>query len=335
VLISRVLTAETLRAFDASNLAQAIGNTVLLSAGGALVAVALALPIGVLAARHRGRLVRTIESTGYLALGLPGIVVGLSLVFFSLSVVPALYQTALVLAFGYGILFMPKAIGSIRAATGQVPTSLEDVSRTLGNSRARTWLTVTARLARPGIFAAAMLAAVSAMKELPATLMLRPTGTDTLATELWQRTDHPQNQNQKADDPHGKDQLKQRPGNAEPERPLHLLAVLVVFGQAEEHFVELAGLLPHFDHLHKHRREIAAAGPHGVGHGLAGCHPPANRIEAISLRAIGMPRFHFPDAARIDARAQRGADALRQSNERASGDLGHRINVVGGAGNWD
>ncbi|HEX6953508.1 MAG TPA: iron ABC transporter permease [Agromyces sp.] len=189
VLVSRVLTAETLRAFDGANLMQALGNTVLLSSGGAVVAVALALPIGVLAARHRGRLVRTIESTGYLALGLPGIVVGLSLVFFSLSVVPALYQTALVLAFGYGVLFMPKAIGSIRAATGQVPTSLEDVSRTLGNSRTRTWLTVTARLARPGIFAAALLAAVSAMKELPATLMLRPTGTDTLAVELWQRTD--------------------------------------------------------------------------------------------------------------------------------------------------
>ncbi|WP_353826290.1 ABC transporter permease [Agromyces sp. SYSU T0242] len=189
VLLGRVLTAETVQAFDAANLGRALANTVMLSAGGAVVAVLLALPIGVLAARYRGRLVRAVESAGYLALGLPGIVVGLSLVFFSLSVVPALYQTALVLAFGYGVLFMPKAIGSIRSATAQVPTSLEDLSRTLGNSRARTWWAVTARLARPGIFAAALLAAVSAMKELPATLMLRPTGTDTLATELWQRTD--------------------------------------------------------------------------------------------------------------------------------------------------
>jgi iron(III) transport system permease protein len=132
--------------------------------------------------------VRAIESVGYLPLGLPGIVVGLSLVFFSLAVIPALYQTALVLAFAYGVLFMPKAIGAIRSSLGQVPTSLEDVSRTLGYSPSRTWWLVTARIARPGIMAGALLVAVTAMKELPATLLLRPTGTDTLAIELWSRT---------------------------------------------------------------------------------------------------------------------------------------------------
>ncbi|WP_448810780.1 ABC transporter permease [Agromyces bauzanensis] len=189
VLVLRLFEAQTLREFDPGELGSAVLNTVLLSAGGAVVALVLALPIGILAARYRGRLVRAVETTGYLALGLPGIVVGLSLVFFSLAVVPSLYQTAFVLAFAYGVLFMPKAIGGIRSATAQVPTSLEDVSRTLGNGRVRTWWFVTARLARPGIAAAALLVTVTAMKELPATLLLRPTGTDTLATELWSRTD--------------------------------------------------------------------------------------------------------------------------------------------------
>lgn len=188
-LFVRLFEAETLRALDLANLGQAIINTIGLSAGGAVIAVALALPIGALAARYRGRVVRAIESAGYLALGLPGIVVGLSLVFFSLSVLPALYQTALVLAFAYGVLFMPKAIGAIRTSIGQVPTSLEDVARTLGYGRLQTWWLVTARLARPGIGAAALLVMVTAMKELPATLLLRPTGTDTLAVELWARTD--------------------------------------------------------------------------------------------------------------------------------------------------
>jgi len=189
VLFARLFEAETLRALDPAELGQAILNTLLLSIGGAVIAVLLALPIGALAARYRGRLVRAIESLGYLALGLPGIVVGLSLVFFSLSVLPALYQTGFVLAFAYGVLFMPKAIGAIRSATAQVPTSLEDVARTLGYGRMQTWWLVTARLARPGIFAGALLVAVTAMKELPATLLLRPTGTDTLAIELWSRTD--------------------------------------------------------------------------------------------------------------------------------------------------
>lgn len=189
VLVTRLLAAETLRSLDVAVLLEAIGNTLLLSFGGAAIAVLFALPIGVLAARHRTRIVRVIESVGYLTLGLPGIVVGLSLVFFSLTVVPALYQTALILAFAYGVLFMPKAIGAIRSSTAQVPTALEDVSRTLGYGRLSTWWSVTARLARPGIAAGALLVAVTAMKELPATLLLRPTGTDTLATLLWARTD--------------------------------------------------------------------------------------------------------------------------------------------------
>lgn len=189
VLFARLIEAETLRELDLADLGLAIANTLALSVGGALIAVLLALPIAVLAARYRGRLVRSVESIGYLPLGLPGIVVGLSLVFFSLSVVPALYQTGLVLAFAYGVLFMPKAIGAIRSSTAQVPTSLEDVSRTLGYGRLHTWWMVTARLARPGIAAGALLVAVTAMKELPATLLLRPTGTGTLAIELWARTD--------------------------------------------------------------------------------------------------------------------------------------------------
>jgi len=41
----------------------------------------------------------------------------------------------------------------------------------------------------PGIAAGGLLVMLTAMKELPATLMLRPTGFDTLATELWSRTE--------------------------------------------------------------------------------------------------------------------------------------------------
>ena len=188
-LFSRLLSAETVRELDAAEIVSATVNTLTLSIGGALIAVLLALPIGALAARHSGRIVRLIEGAGYLALGLPGIVVGLSLVFFSLAVVPALYQTVFVLAFAYGVLFMPKAIGAIRSSSAQVPVSLEEVARTLGYGRLHTWWLVTARLARPGIMAGALLVAVTAMKELPATILLRPTGVDTLATELWSRTD--------------------------------------------------------------------------------------------------------------------------------------------------
>jgi iron(III) transport system permease protein len=100
-----------------------------------------------------------------------------------------MYQTVLTLAVAYAVLFMPNAIGSVRASTSQVPPMLEQIARSLGRSPIRAWTDVTARIAWPGVAAGALLVLLTAMKELPATLMLRPTGLDTLATELWTRTE--------------------------------------------------------------------------------------------------------------------------------------------------
>ncbi|WP_193509344.1 iron ABC transporter permease [Cryobacterium sp. BB736] len=188
-LLSRLLEAETIRTIDVGRLAEAIGTTLLLALAGAVVAVALALPIAALAARFRGRLVNAIESVGYLGHALPGIVVGLSLVFFSLAVVPALYQTVVVLVFAYAVLFMPKAIGSARSGIEAVPNGLIAVSRSLGLTASQTWWRVTARMAAPSIGVGALLVAIAVMKELPATLLLRPTGISTLSVELWNRTE--------------------------------------------------------------------------------------------------------------------------------------------------
>ena len=156
---------------------------------GAVLAVLLALPVGILAARYRTRSVRTIETASYSGHALPAVVVGLSLVFLTLAVLPGIYQTVFVLAFAYAVLFLPKAIGATRSATASVPPVLEQTARTLGRGPLRAWSETTLRLTLPGIAAGGLLVLLTAMKELPATLMLRPTGLDTLATELWSRTE--------------------------------------------------------------------------------------------------------------------------------------------------
>lgn len=173
---------------DWGRLAESAATTLGLSLGGAAIAVALGLPIAVLAARYRSRLVAVLESVSYLANGIPGIVIGLSLVFLTLNLAPGLYQTALALCLAYAVIFLPKAVGSARSAIAQVPASLEDVARSLGHRPSRAWWVVTARLSAPGIAAGGLLVAVTAMKELPATLMLLPIGANTLATELWRHT---------------------------------------------------------------------------------------------------------------------------------------------------
>jgi len=186
-LIARIVRAGGVDV-DWARLVSAAWSTLMLSGAAALLAVALAVPVGVLAARYRGRTVSAVESLSYLGQGLPGVVVGLSLVFFSLAVLPGLYQTAVVLVFAYAVLFLPKAIGATRSAVERVPPEVEEVSRTLGRSARATWWVVTARQAWPGVATGGLLVMVTAMKELPATLMLRPTGVDTLATLLWGRT---------------------------------------------------------------------------------------------------------------------------------------------------
>lgn len=174
---------------DVSELASAALTSVGVAAAGAALAVLLALPVGILAGRYRGRAIRMVEAMAFTGHALPGVVVGLSLVFLTLAVVPAAYQTVAVLAFAYAVLFGPKAISATRSATAAVPPVLEQTARTLGRGPLRAWAQTTLPLTLPGIAAGGLMVLLTAMKELPATLMLRPTGMDTLATELWSRTE--------------------------------------------------------------------------------------------------------------------------------------------------
>ena len=187
-LISRLLQAETRASIDPARLAEATGWTVLVALTAAVTATLIALPIAALAAKYRSKLVSTIESLGYLSHALPGIVVGLALVFLTLGTLPVLYQTLIILVFGYTVLFASKSIGATRSSIEGVSGTLIRVARSLGETPFGAWRRVTLPLALPGILVGALLVMVATMKELPATLILRPTGMNTLATELWTKT---------------------------------------------------------------------------------------------------------------------------------------------------
>ena len=116
--------------------------------------------------------------------------VGLSLVFLGVTVLMPLYQTTWLLAFAYATLFLPLGVAAVTGAAAQAPPALEEVGTSLGRSPAQVFRSVTLPLTLPGIGAGAALVFLTCMKELPATLMLRPTGLDTLATELWQATSY-------------------------------------------------------------------------------------------------------------------------------------------------
>lgn len=169
-------------------LLSAAGWTLSLSALGALATVVLALPVGILAARERSAGVRVVEQATYAAHALPGVVVGLALVFLGVRFAYPLYQRTPMLVLAYVVLFLPAAVGAVRASVAQSPPILEEVAASLGHPPLRVLRQVTLPLASPGVAAGAALVFLTCMKELPATLMLRPTGVDTLATELWGQT---------------------------------------------------------------------------------------------------------------------------------------------------
>ena len=110
----------------------------------------LALPIGLLAARAPGPLATLLDRLAYLAHALPGLVIGLSLVFFGINVAYPLYQTVWLLALAYAALFLPLAVGAVGAAAAQAPPALEEVARSLGRRPAYVLRTVTLPLAAPG-----------------------------------------------------------------------------------------------------------------------------------------------------------------------------------------
>lgn len=169
----------------AAGLAAALGRSGLAAALAALVTTAAALPVAFLAVRFASAATAALRSVCHLGFGLPGLVVGLSLVFFAVNTLPLIYQTLGLLVFAYAVHSLPQALSPLEAALGPLSPRLDDAARTLGAGWWRRHFRVTLPLLRPGIAAGLALVFLTTVKELPATLMLAPTGFSTLATTVW------------------------------------------------------------------------------------------------------------------------------------------------------
>ncbi len=187
VSLTRWLVRGTSTTLPAGDLSSATATTIALAVVGGVVATAAAVPAAWLAVRHRGLVPTLVERSSYTANALPGIVVALALVTVSIQLVPTLYQTLPVLVIAYAILFLPRAMVSVRSSLELAPPSLEDVARSLGCSRLGAARRVTLPLMVPGLAASLALVALAVSTELTATLLLAPTGVSTLATEFWSR----------------------------------------------------------------------------------------------------------------------------------------------------
>jgi iron(III) transport system permease protein len=178
-----------------------IGNTVWISAIATIVTVTLGLSVAYAGRLNRGALGVVLVRTASLGYALPGTVLAIGLLtplagldnmidsisraWFGISTGLLLSGTGAALVYAYTTRFLTISVGGIEAGFAKVPTSLDRSARTLGHAATGILARVHVPLLRPALGAAALLIFVDCMKELPATLLLRPLNFETLATHLY------------------------------------------------------------------------------------------------------------------------------------------------------
>lgn len=164
-------------------------NTAVAGVIAAIVTVVIVLPTGYLTARYRGVSASTSNALIVAGFGIPGLVSALALVRWVREspdvLFNALYQSFALLVIAYAIHFGAQALRTAQVAVAAVPRRLEDAARSLGSGPVRRFSRVDLPLTLPGLAAGGGLVMLSVMKELPATLLLAPTGFRTLATRIW------------------------------------------------------------------------------------------------------------------------------------------------------
>jgi len=161
-------------------------HTALYSACAAALATLAALPVALLAVRHAGRAGRLLERSTYTVLAMPGLVIALAISYFAERYAGGFgYQSSVLLIAAYAILFFPLALVGVRASVAHAPVALEEAARSLGRPPRAVFLRVTLPLIGPGLAAAFCLVFLACATELTATLVLVPTGVQTLATQFW------------------------------------------------------------------------------------------------------------------------------------------------------
>ena len=197
---------ESIRRFSDSmeisaSLLQSLQNSLLLAAGVTLVVTFVSLIVAWYArlsaisgeAPEARRTLMKVASLGYavpgtvLAIGLltPGMALDNILAeLFNYRCLPLL-SSGVLLVICCSIRFMAISVGAIDAGLTRIPPAMEQASRLLGESESGTFFRVHLPLLRPALVTSALLVFADAMKELPATLLLRPVNFETLATSLY------------------------------------------------------------------------------------------------------------------------------------------------------
>ena len=189
ILPISVLSYWLIRGLSAGNSVRAVFGGVVGSLGvsllAALFSVIVSTPIIIMVSQYRSKFGNVLERIMLALYGLPHISVGVAILFITIKIFPSIYQSFTALIISYLIVFLPQAIGAGQASMEQVKSNYLDASAGLGMSKLKSFYRITLPLIYRGLFAGGALVFLSTMKELPQTLLLRPTGLNTMAIDIW------------------------------------------------------------------------------------------------------------------------------------------------------
>ena len=176
-----------------------VSHTLLLGAMGALLTVACALLLAYIRKQWPDNITRVSTQLATLGYALPGSVlaVGIMLLFtwidggieaMTEGTSLLLSSSVIALLFAYLVRFLAVAHGPVESALERITPSIQQAARSLGASHREVLWRIYLPVLRPGLLTAALLVFVDIMKEMPATLLLRPFDWDTLAIRIFEMT---------------------------------------------------------------------------------------------------------------------------------------------------
>jgi iron(III) transport system permease protein len=161
-------------------------NSVSISAMVATAAILLALPLGYWCVRKpQSLLARFLGWLSQSGIALPGVLTALGLSLVLGRLVPKLNFSVTALFLAFLVHFFAQGFQTTCAGLAQVSERLEEGARVLGCSAWKTFWRVVRPLLNPALFTAWILVFLSSMRELPASLLLRPAGFDPLTVRIW------------------------------------------------------------------------------------------------------------------------------------------------------
>jgi iron(III) transport system permease protein len=171
---------------------RALGNSLLVAAGSAtlvMIATAVAAWITV---RSKVRGKSGLDLLLFIPIALPGIVLGLALLWGSLTFAPAFYATVIILVIAHSIRFLPYGMRFSASAMAQIHKDLEEVAYVSGANWWQAFRRITVPLLMPALLAGFIFVLIASVRELSASVLLTNVGTHTLPVIIFNLWDNGQ-----------------------------------------------------------------------------------------------------------------------------------------------